>query len=295
MLKTSILFVLYSFSFIGFFNAFSQDTIPFTLGKDYRIYIKVQVNDAPDLDFIFDTGADGMVVNTTQTDKKLNLNFDKSTENIGANGVSTIKVSSGNNLKIGTFELNNTDVLGIPYPEKYYSFDGVIGYLFFEGKYIEIDYKTRNLVIHDVKESVSKIEDYTFLEAKMIDNVAFIEMSLEDETESIPFRAMIDTGFNNELIVYHSVVSSKQLDGRFPVVGSSRSEGTDGTIIRSDQVRIPKAKIGNTEVIHFLASFNKTPTNTNFPAILGGKLLKEFHWIINFQKREVFVKANVDN
>lgn len=292
MMKKSLLFSLLFFACLGLYG---QDTIPFTLGNDHRIYIKVQLNDTPNLDFIFDTGADGMVVNTTKTASKLDLQFNGATDNRGANGVSTIKVSSGNTLKIGNFELKNTDLLGIPYPEKYYSFDGVIGYLFFDGKYVEIDYASRQLVIHDTQKTIKNLNSYDFLEAKMIDNVPFIEMSLELENESIPFRAMIDTGFNNQLIVYHSIVSSKNLDGRFEVVGSSQSEGTDGSIVKSDQVRIPKAIIGTTEVVNFLANFNKTPTNTNFPAILGGNLLKEFHWILHIEKKEVFVKPTTSN
>ena len=87
-IQMRILFLNYCvvFMFFSIMTLNAQDTIPFNLGNDNRIYLKAAVNNSEPLTFIFDTGANAMVVNTTITDSKLNLKFDSETENTGANG-----------------------------------------------------------------------------------------------------------------------------------------------------------------------------------------------------------------
>lgn len=267
----------------------SQDTIPFSLGDDNRIYIKAIVNNSKPLNFIFDTGADAMVANTVQTDSKLNLIYDEETENTGANGVSTQKVSSKNTIQIGKFKKKNQQLLGIAYPKKYYSFDGVIGYPFFENHLIEIDYKEQKMILHESLKTVSNLKKYDKLKMKMIGQVPFVDFTIMKGNKPITFPAMIDTGFNGSLIVYHKVVSEKGLADYFQKIRSTYSQGTDGSRMKSDLVIVPKAGIGQKSLENVDANLNRTPSTVFFPAIMGGNILKKLHWIIDFRKNNVYI------
>ncbi len=269
--------------------AMAQDTIPFSLGNDNRIYIKVSVNHSEALEFIFDTGANGMVANTTQTDSKLSLIFDDETKNIGANGISIQKVSTSNTLKIGNFRRKNEELVGIAYPREHYSFDGVIGYPFFEDYLIEINYDTQNIVLHKRLKTITNLKEYEKLKMKMIGEVPFVDFTIMKNNEPIVFPVMIDTGYNGSLIVYYKTVSEKRLDHQFQSIRSSRSEGTDGTSMTADLVLIPEAQIGKKTIIDVYANLNKTPSNMIFPAIMGGEILKQLHWIIDFKDETVYV------
>lgn len=273
-------------------NAKAQDTIPFTLGSDNRIYIKVRVNDSEPLDFIFDTGASSMVVNTTQTDHKISLNFDSEVDNRGANGFTKQAVSSNNTLQIGKFIRKKEELLGIAYPKEHYSFDGVIGYPFFKDYLIEIDYKLEHLIMHRNESTLSQRATYESLPIDLKEDVPFIDMLIFKGEKAVVVPVMIDTGFNGELIVYHKMIKKHGLANQFPQQGTSASEGTDGAVIKSDRVFIPKATIGSIEFADLPAYFNKTPSPTSFTAILGGQILKEVHWILDFKQRMAYFKVD---
>ncbi len=269
-------------------NAYAQDTIPFVLGSDNRIYIKAKINNSKPLDFIFDTGANAMVVNTTVTNSKLNLKFDGSTENTGANGTVNQKVSRSNTIQIGKFKRKNEALLGIAYPTKYYTFDGVIGYPFFEDYLLEINYKLQKLVLHKSKRTIRNIDHYNSAVIDMTLDVPVFDFTIFKTKELMTFPVLIDTGFNGELIVYNKIVSKFGLLDQFEKIGDSKSEGTDGMVISSDQVIIPKARIGDETIENITASLNRTPVSTRFTAIMGGELLKQLNWILDFKRKTCY-------
>lgn len=277
-------------SFFSIYIVNAQDTIPFKLGKDNRIYIKATVNNSEPLDFIFDTGANAMVANTTKTDSKLNLKFDGSTENTGANGVSNQKVSSSNTIRVGKFQRNSEELIGIAYPNSYV-FDGVIGYPFFEDYITEINYELRKLVLHKFPKTIPDINTYEKLKMTMMGEVPYIDFTVFKGDESVEFPVMIDTGFNGILIVYHKIVSKYGLANQFDIKRNSKSSGTDGTVMKSSQVIVPKVMLGEHIIENLLVNLNLTPTSTDFTAILGGTVLKQFNWIIDFKNSRIYIKS----
>ena len=292
-MKTYLTIFLSCYAILFSIGAISaQDTIPITIGNDNRIYLKATVNGSEELDFIFDTGASGMVANTTKTDQKLNLLFDGSTENIGANGVSSQQVSTRNTIQIGPFKRENVSLIGIAYPEKHYSFDGVIGYPFFEDYFMEIDYASRILVLHRSKNTIADRDSYEKIALDFMGDLFYMDMTVLKNEDPVTFPVMIDTGYNGDLIVYHKIVSQKGLANQFQKLRNSRSEGTDGTVIQSDLVMIPKVTLANTTVQNIEASLNLTPATTDFTAILGGNIMKHFHWIFNYKKQQLDIKPN---
>lgn len=50
-------------------KSFAKDTIPFRIGENNKIYIKVSVNNSEELNFMYDTGADKCVIKKSILDK----------------------------------------------------------------------------------------------------------------------------------------------------------------------------------------------------------------------------------
>ncbi|UEQ77635.1 aspartyl protease family protein [Chryseobacterium arthrosphaerae] len=68
--------------------------IPFSL-ENNSIYIHCKVNNSDQLKFLFDTGADGSVINTGSK-KDINLKIDGTSANKGSNGINMVEYSSHN-------------------------------------------------------------------------------------------------------------------------------------------------------------------------------------------------------
>ncbi len=268
-----------------------QDTIPFTLGDDNRIYLKVSINDSEPLDFIFDTGANAMVANTSRIEQKVRLTYNATTQNRSANAVQARRVSSGNEIQIGPFLRGNEDLVGIPYPENY-TFDGVIGYPFFADYYLEIDYKSQKLIIHRSRPRKEVLSDYRKKALTFIGDVPFMEIGILHEKRPMKFNAMIDTGYNGELIVYYPVVMEYRLFDKFQKIGEASSVGAGGKEVNSDCIILPQTDVGGFLLEGLPAYLHRAETNSPFPAILGGNALKRFHWIIHIREETVYFKPN---
>lgn len=266
-------------------QATAQSVIPFEIGTDNRIYIDVQVNGSDPYRFIFDTGANAVVVNSTRFKER--LSFDEITENQGANGVSRRRMSNYNHLSIAGFSKHRVSMVEIRYPESY-EFDGVIGHSFFKGHYIHINYQKKELIIYDEKDDIPKLKSFQKLPVRMIADVPFVDIQLSD---SVEFLAMIDTGYNDGIIIYHDQVKKHHLLDVLPIEGTAYSEGTDGKKISLAQANIPSIILGEAELSDIPAFLHKTNVNSPFPAILGGTALKHVEIILSIDTRACYVKA----
>lgn len=114
----------------------SPTLIPFSL-ENNSIYLHCKVNKTENVKFLFDTGADGSVINSNSKNK-VELKIDGKSQNKGSNGVNTVDYSNHNTVEFG--DIKKTDVLFTLIPYGKVNFDGVFGTDLMRGKIIEIDY-----------------------------------------------------------------------------------------------------------------------------------------------------------
>ena len=124
------------------------DEIPFSIGKDGRIYIEGSINDSPRLRFFFDNGADNTIEFPSAFKKGLTMRFDDSVENSGTGGMQTRRTTNHAHLQIGDLNWNDEWAM---YVEKQLGddVDGTIGYDVFEDKAVEINFDRMVMVIRD--------------------------------------------------------------------------------------------------------------------------------------------------
>ena len=122
--------------FCGFSQEKSSWEIPFQLEKNC-IYIYCKVSETDSVRFLFDTGADGSVINSDSI-KQLHLKIDGESVNHGSNGSNTVDQSTGNNVSFAGLEQKDIAFTLIPFGTSL--FDGVFGTNLMKNYIIAVSY-----------------------------------------------------------------------------------------------------------------------------------------------------------
>lgn len=266
-----------------------MDTIPFRIGVHNRIHITGSINGSVPLDFEFDTGANGIVIASSIIGEKVNLILDGETLNAGSDGISEISTSSNNTIEINGLVWDDIKLLSIQYEKS--TNDGILGWVAFEGKLIEIDYEKKILVIHQSINTIPK--GYSKIETKMIGDIPYIKgtITVGNKTSSGWFE--YDSGYNGSFSLSQKFASENNLNNVMEVTGTSISSGSAGIKLKSNNYILPKLTLGKFEITNIpIAIDEKDAEGVDNNDILGNNLLKRFNAIIDLQKFEIYLKPN---
>ncbi|MGH2665948.1 aspartyl protease family protein [Flavobacterium sp.] len=268
------------------------DTIPFRIGADNRIHISGKVNDSDTLDLIYDTGAGISVITSSLIGNKVKINLDGTTENNGMDGISTVNKSSKNTIKIGNYLWENIPLLSIDYKSKTnFPFDVVLGWLVFEGKVVEIDYETQNIILHN---SVPKLSsEYSKLEFKLIEGIHYIKSKLVVNGIESETWFDFDTGSNGNLFIGQKFAKENNLNDAMKTIRKNTSKGSTGIEIENKEALLPKLIIGNYEMYQIpMAIQQKEIENIEHNENIGNNILKRFNVFIDFNNETIYLKPN---
>jgi hypothetical protein len=265
------------------------DTIPFTLGSDHGIHLKGKINKSDTLDFLFDIGANAIVITSNLIGNKVNLELDGKAENKGSDGLHNIEKSSSNEIEIGTLNWTNVEIISIDYQNP--NFDGVLGWIAFENKIVEINYDKNILIIHKSIETTPK--DYFKIETIMIEGLLFIKgNTLVNGTVSEGWFEY-DSGSNGCLSLSQNFATENNLNGAMEKVGESISSGSAGIEWKAHNYILPKLQFGEFELLEIPISINeKDPEGIENNDILGNNLLKRFNAIIDLKNFQIYLRPN---
>src|SRR4051794_5407341 len=104
-------------------SSFAQKTVPFTL-ENNCIFLYCKVNETDSLKFLFDTGADGSVINL-DSKKASAVKADGKSVNTGSNGTNDVASSSNNRMSFSGIANEKVSLTLIPFGTE--DFDGVFG------------------------------------------------------------------------------------------------------------------------------------------------------------------------
>jgi len=268
--------------------------LPFELKSDNRIYLKCQVNGSDSLVFMFDTGAEPMVINESILGKKLSMTFDGEVNNIGTNGTSKIKQSSKNKFSFGGILTDSVSFVAIPYGDV--PFDGVLGSTFMKKYIIEINYKERKMSFYDPK--IYRYDDKTYEKIKIqfSNQLPTVEGFIIINGKKYKGKYEMDTGSDDGLTMSTPFTSKYNLIAKFKAVAHATSLGSDGTKNKSPIVVLPEIGIAGK---HFyavpatLSTANSGVANyKNLSGMFGNGFLKRFDMIIDLSHNQIFIRPN---
>lgn len=265
------------------------DTIPFRLGEDNRIYLKGTINNSKPLKLMFDTGASANVLVKSIIGDKVTVSLNGSTVNSGSDGVSTVSISSGNTMNINNLVWDNVRLLVIDYGSQ--EFDGVLGWISFENKIIEIDYNKQILVIHKSMETIPS--GFAKIDTKQIGSLFYIKGTTIVNNKESEGWLEFDTGYDSNLLLSQHYAKERGLNNVMKSTGTSNISGSTGVNWKANNYILPTLKIGSYEVsnVH-ISIYEKDPGGDRHNDLLGNELLKKFNAVIDFKNYEIYLKPN---
>lgn len=289
------LLIIYFVIFVKL-NLFAQNKnltiIPFTTENNgIHFYAKVNENDS--IKFLFDTGADGSVINK-QSLNKLTLSINGKSLNRGANGTNEVDLSKDNKLTFGQIEKQNVSFTIIPYDIT--SFDGVFGTDLMKGHIIEIDYDKQQLKFHDEDKNDLDYKNYTKIKLHLIDNYPTIKTSMQINGKRYSGFFGLDSGADDALTILSPYVIKNNLENKMTKIGSASAQGSDGKILESPVVLCPELIFAN-KILYNVPMILSTAkegidATDKMVGIFGNAFLKKFNTIIDFKNGYIYYKLN---
>ena len=265
------------------------DTLAFRLDKKFGIHLRGRINNSDSLDFVFDTGASAVVITAALINQKVKLKLDGSTLNAGSDGRQSVKTSSGNKLEVGGLVWQNVSLLAIDYQGL--SFDGVLGWVAFENKVVEIDYENRRLVISDRLGVLGP--DYARLDLKIMHGIPYVKCQLTANGRQSEGWFDLDTGSDGVLRVSQRFAADNGLTTGLKRIGTSETRGSTGVVFRQNIVRLPQLKLGDYELYRVPLGINQQdPAGAVSAENVGSGILKRFNWILDFQTNRAYLRPN---
>ncbi len=269
-------------------------TLPFELKSDNRIYLKCRVDGSDSLVFMFDTGAEPMVINESILGKKLSMNFDGEVTNVGTNGTSKIKQSDNNKFSFSGILTDSVSFVAIPYGDV--PFDGVLGSTFMKKYVIEIDYRKKKMSFYDPKTYKQDDETYKKIKIQFISQLPTIEGFIIVNGEKHKGKYELDTGSDGGLTMSTPFTSKYDLINKFKSVAHATSLGSDGTKNKSPIVILPEIGIADMHFYAIPATLSTANSGvsayTSLSGMLGNGFLKRFDMIVDLSHNQIFVKPN---
>jgi hypothetical protein len=265
--------------------------LPFTL-KDNGIYVRCAVNATDSLTFLFDTGANGSVINAASAVAKA-LTRTGTTLNVGSNGHNTVDQSTGNTITFGRLQKANVTFTLIPYETS--AFDGVFGTDLMAGYVIEINYQKKELRFYDTVQQVD-LSGYSQHKLRFIANYPTIRCSLRTPHARYSGWFGLDTGADNVLIVAAPFVKQHGLVTKLPKIGSSVSQGSDGSTYENPLVLTSAMHVGAQPFYRLPIELSQSTQGVDAAAdkagYWGNNFLKRFDAVWDFPHHTLYLRPN---
>lgn len=262
------------------------DTLRFTLDEHFSIHLPGRVNQSAPIDFLFDTGAGALVLTGALVRQRVPLRPDGQTDNVGADGQRTVATSSGNTLQVAGLRWSNASLLTIDYPADI-PFEGVLGWVAFEQKIVEVDYENGYLVLHDHLPTLTST--YSPVALQLRNGIPFVAATLEANGTRGAGWFDLDTGSDGGLVVGQHFAASHGLPGELPRLGTARVGGT----VQQTVVALPQLTLGAYTLAQVPLYINdQDPPGGAVAENIGSALLRRFTLLLDFTGNRAYLKPN---
>lgn len=269
----------------------TNSSIPFTL-EDNCIYFYCKVNQVDSVKFLFDTGADGSVLNQ-QSLSKIPVSIDGKELNQGSNGVNEVEVSSKNEIQFGSIVHKNCSFMIIPFGES--SFDGIIGTDLMKDYVIEINYGKKVIFFHN-KLTEDMTKGYSKLRMFNATYPTYVKSAIQIGNKKYTGFFGLDTGADDALTLASPFVKENNLLEKTTKIGTARSQGSDGSIYEMPVVIVPEVHFASKNLYRvptFLSNSSEGIDATEeLAGFFGNAFLQKFDILFDYQNKQVYFRLN---
>lgn len=298
VLQFLILFV------IGYYTQMTAQVaeIPFELGDDGHIFLKVKVNNSNEtLNFIFDTGATSDLLDPAIA-KQYGLQPDYQQDVQGAGSTTTYDVVLNQRLILSEkVIIDQTHLvlvdLGRLNEVADETFDGIIGYSLLKKYVVQFDYLEQKLLLFERLEDVL-INGYEAISFEFGQGIPIPQFDIEfalNNGDSFRGKVFFDTGAALTLLMNSPFSQRNKIAEKAVKSLISKSDNLNKTSI-SEEVAIKSIKIGNFLLGPLTAGIAHDEEGVSgyeeYLGILGSRIAKRFHVVLDYQSKTLFLKPN---
>lgn len=264
------------------------DVIPFRL-VDGKIHVEATVNGSAPLDLMFDTGADNLVLHPSALAKGAALRFDGSMPNAGLGGTLTRQTSGGNRLEVAGLTWEHEMVLYIENRSR--DGDGILGYVAFEDRVLEIDYGRSVLRVHD---GVPPDAGFTPFPFRYEGTILAMEAAFDTGASSGTGWFIVDTGLAGSLHLDERFASEHGLYDQLDAIGRSESRGVGPGVLRNRIVLLPQLRFGDHTLVDVPTHLEEPGQDRSLSTgcLLGMDILQRFDTILDFPHERIHLRPN---
>ncbi|MEQ1903417.1 MAG: hypothetical protein ABL888_04470 [Pirellulaceae bacterium] len=273
-------------------NLVSTLRIPFTLSDANNISIRAMLNDQEPVQLMFHTAVDSISLTKDAVEKLKTLKVGKSIDVESWGGRAAAGVSTGNRLQIAELDWKDQTIFVDEYsgPET----DGKFGPHLFANKVIEINFDTRELVIHQkLPEFVSAATStYRRLDFSLDHGSMYVagELTVGDQKFSNQF--MLHTGFGGTALLDDEFVQTHQLGDRLKTISERELKDAFGNDLKTKKVQLGTLDFGGIQFENVPVEIFDGALGKQKISVLGGSLIKRFNLVIDSQNHHLYLQPN---
>lgn len=274
------------------------DTIPFELGADSRLYVKVYINGQDDrpLRFLLDTGATDVVFNSNSPQTEGLAAFTGSVENNGANSVETILSTEPSQVvRMGSRAISGLKLIAIPYPPD--AWDGVLGLSYLRNFDVRIDYRRKSIFLYELGDGQKAVSDKAVrLKMDYRLGVPVVPVGVRIGGVDYQVSVEVDTGSDCVFDLNTPFVRRNSLLGTQKPFAISRIAGTvkDGGELQN--VYFDSVSLEWLVLPRIPGAFSTVTTGVQaseaMDGVLGNNFLQRFNQLYDFKNNYLYLEVN---
>lgn len=264
-----------------------------------HIFIKIKVGDSKHLNFIFDTGAGGTVINL-RTAQNLKMRPSGFTPVKSAHSQDFTPYFSNNELKLAHLSVPDVRLLGSSLEHLEVrsgtTIDGIVGFAILKKYIVRINHDANQLELYNKahyqfpKNSKSYDVSWWF-------PVPSINATLTlNNGEKITGSFLIDTGASTSMILNTPFVNRNKLLEKFSKKLKHSSQGLTSKKITDFKARLKQMKLGDFNFANVPVNLSQATrgllASKKIDGIIGNGILKRFNLILDYSNQKLILQPN---
>lgn len=275
--------------------------IPFET-RGSHLLVKVQTNQSDSLNFIFDSGATNISIDSLTAERAGVSKENRETVSVGGSGgTQHYKMALHQNLKLGNIAINDVNMVLINFKSLSEAIgvklDGIIGYEVLNKYITKLDFEQKKISFYDQIKSVDTT-GYTGIPFEFNKDILIprfpVSITLANG-ETFTGRVMFDTGNAFTLIVstpfskYHNFNS--KLGETSMQLGRGLNATTQDQLATINSMSFNGFNFGKMGIR--LTINDQAEPKDGYLGILGMEVIRRFHVILDYQQKKIYLKPNL--
>lgn len=281
-------------------NSGSYTELPFRMEQNL-IIIPVTVNGVKEMNFILDTGTDSPVILNRKHIKGLQLPLGKHMTFQGAGKQTSARGQVINSMSLQIGDAYAAHIGGVVLEKNPLSnlriggikIHGVLGAGLFSSFAVEIDYYHQVLRLHQ-DQKFTEDASFSAHEIQISRSRPILKSEMQCNNQQYKLDLMIDTGFNNELLIYdHSMFGYDHLPSEDIGKGYCGSIKAASAYVKS--LTIVEQELSDIKAIFPITHSYRAADNeiTDRDGTIGNGLLKRFCVVFDYAEKTLYLRSQV--